>query len=95
MVHIRDLAHIMELLFQLLFYASAVFYPVEMIPENYRFIVNFNPIAIFIRSVRNALIYGEYLNVKFVLCALVVSAVLVLLGRVYFNKKIVRIAEYF
>lgn len=95
MVHIRDLAHIMELVLQLLFYATAIFYPVEMIPEKYRFIVNWNPIAIFIRTVRSALIYNKYENINFVLCALLVSIILVLLGRRYFNKKIIKIAEYF
>jgi len=55
MVYVRDLAHIMELVLQLMFYASAVFFPIEFIPEQYRFIVKYNPIAIFIQSVREAL----------------------------------------
>ncbi len=58
LVHVRDLQHIMELVLQLLFYASAVFFPVEMIPEKYRFIVYYNPIARFVRAVREALIFG-------------------------------------
>lgn len=95
MVHVRDLAHISELLLQLLFYASAVFYPVAMIPERYRFIVEYNPVAVYIQSVRNALIYADITHLKFVLGSLIISVLLVLLGRIYFKKNILKIAEYF
>jgi len=95
MVHLRDLAHISELVLQLMFYASAVFFPVAMIPEKYRFIVAYNPVALFIQSVREALIHGEIVNLKFVLLALVCSILLVFVGRLYFKKNILKIAEYF
>lgn len=95
MVHIRDLAHIMELVLQLMFYASAVFFPIAMIPEKYRFIVEYNPIAIFIHSVRQALIHQEIVSLRFVLLSLVISILVVILGRIYFKKNILKIAEYF
>ena len=95
MVHLRDLAHISELGLQLMFYASAVFFPVAMIPEKYRFIVHYNPVALFIQSVREALIHGEIVNLKFVLLSLLFSILLVYLGRLYFKKNILKIAEYF
>jgi len=95
LVHVRDLQHIMELVLQLLFYASAVFFPVEMIPEKYRFIVYYNPMARFVKAVREALIFGKVTDVKFVLLALVVSIILVSLGKIYFTKHIKKIAEHF
>ncbi len=95
LVHVRDLQHIMELVLQLLFYASAVFFPVEMIPEQYRFIVYYNPVARFVKAVREALIFGEITDMKFVLLALAASVVLVIVGRLYFNKHIKKVAEHF
>lgn len=95
LVHVRDLQHIMELVLQLLFYASAVFFPIEMIPENFRFIVYYNPVARFIKAVREALIYGNITDIKFVLVALVTSLILVVIGSRYFNKHIKKIAEHF
>ncbi len=95
LVHVRDLQHIMELVLQLLFYASAVFFPVEMIPEKYRFIVYYNPMARFVKAVREALIFGEVTDLKFVILALAVSIVLVILGKIYFNKHIKKVAEHF
>jgi ABC-type polysaccharide/polyol phosphate export permease len=85
----------MELVLQLLFYASAVFFPVEMIPERYRFIVYYNPVARFIKAVREALIYGKITDIYFVLLCLGLAILVVLLGRLYFNKNIKKIAEYF
>ena len=95
LVHVRDLQHIMELVLQLLFYASAVFFPVEMIPEQYRFIVYYNPVARFVKAVREALIFGKVTDLKFVLLGLGVSIVLIILGRLYFNKHIKKVAEHF
>ena len=95
LVHVRDLQHIMELVLQLLFYASAVFFPIEMIPENFRFIVYYNPVARFIKAVREALIYGNITDTKFVLVALVTSLILVVIGSRYFNRHIKKIAEHF
>ncbi len=95
MVYVRDLAHIMELVLQLMFYASAVFFPIAMIPEKYQFIVRLNPIAIYIQTVREALIHQNITNLKFVLISLIVSIVLVFLGNWYFKKNILKVAEHF
>ena len=80
---------------QLLFYASAVFFPVEMIPEQYRFIVYYNPVARFVKAVREALIFGKVTDLKFVLLGLGVSIVLIILGRLYFKKHIKKVAEQY
>jgi len=95
MVYVRDLAHIMELVLQLMFYASAVFYPIAMIPVKYQFIVKYNPVAIYIQAVREALINQNIMNLKFVLGSLVMAILLVLVGNLYFKKKILKIAEHF
>jgi lipopolysaccharide transport system permease protein len=78
-----------------MFYASAVFFPITAIPQRYQFIVKYNPIAIYIQAVRDALILGEVNHWKFVLLSLIISVILVIVGRLYFNKKIVKIAEHF
>lgn len=95
MVYVRDLAHIMELVLQLMFYASAVFFPIEMIPEQYRFIVRYNPIALFIQAVREALINNNIMNTKFVFLSLLIAIVVIIVGNIYFKKKILKVAENF
>ncbi len=95
MVYVRDLAHITELGLQLMFYASAVFFPVELVPERYRFIVEYNPIAIYIQSVREALTYQNIVNLDVVLGSLVVAIILVVVGNIYFKHNVKRVAEHF
>ncbi len=95
MVYVRDLAHITELAMQLMFYASAVFFPIEMIPERFRFIVQYNPIAIYIQSVREALTYQNIVNFKFVIGSLIASILLILIGNIYFKHSVKRVAENF
>lgn len=95
MVYVRDLAHITELGLQLMFYASAVFFPIEMVPERYRFIVEYNPIAIYIQSVREALTYQNIVNLDVVLGSLVVAIILVVVGNIYFKHNVKRVAEHF
>jgi ABC-2 type transport system permease protein len=95
MVYVRDLAHITELGLQLMFYASAVFFPIEMVPERFRFIVEYNPIAIYIQSVREALTYGNIVNLDVVLGSLAVAIILVIVGNIYFKHNVKRVAEHF
>ena len=95
MVYVRDLAHIMELVLQLLFYVSAVFFPIEMIPEQYQFVVRYNPIALLIQAVREALINQNIMNLKFVLLTFLMSIILIVVGNIYFKKKILKVAEHF
>lgn len=95
MVYVRDLAHITELGLQLMFYASAVFFPVELVPERYRFVVEYNPIAIYIQTVREALTHQNIINLDVVLTSLVVAIILVFVGRLYFKHNVKRVAEHF
>ena len=61
----------------------------------YKFIVYYNPVARFVKAVREALIFGRVTDIKFVLLMLVVAIILVIVGRIYFNKHIKKIAEHF
>lgn len=95
LVHLRDLTHVTELGMQLMFYASAVFFPVEIVPEQWRFLVQYNPIAAIIEAARNAILYGQVTRLTYVSVLFGLSIVLYLFGRIYFNKQVKRIAEYF
>lgn len=48
-VLLRDLKFVVSFLFTLLFYITPIFYPPHFIPEQYRFITNFNPIYYLIK----------------------------------------------
>ena len=58
MVFFRDIQFLWSVLTQIWMYATPIFYPAEIIPEKYRFIVRFNPLYHFIGNCRTCLING-------------------------------------
>jgi ABC-type polysaccharide/polyol phosphate export permease len=55
-VFFRDTRFIIQFLFQILFFLTPIFYPVEFIPEQYRFLVSFNPFFAIITTFRSLFI---------------------------------------
>jgi ABC-type polysaccharide/polyol phosphate export permease len=95
MVRVRDMTHIMDLTFQLLFYASAVFYTMDEMHGTTGDLIRLNPLAILIDSARKAFIQGQIVNLNTVLIIFAITLLLVFFGQIFFNKKIRRVAEYF
>jgi len=94
-VKIRDLQHIAEVGLQLLFYATPIFYQIEIVPEPLRTILKYNPLFIILNASRSALIDGTivYQN-KIVLIGLVASIILIT-GFYFFKSEVTKIAEKF
>ncbi len=91
-VYMRDLRHVVAVVLQLLFFASAVLYPVDQLPEEMwglpmRDIMSLNPAIVFIGSLRDCL-YGLQTPgpMAFVLMA-VWSAVAVGIAVVAYRRK--------
>lgn len=55
-VFYRDIAHVWEILLQVLFYGSAVVFPFSLIPGRFRMLIAFNPMAQIIEDMRRALV---------------------------------------
>lgn len=58
MVFFRDIQFLWSVLIQIWMYATPIFYPAEIIPEKYRFVVRLNPLYHFIGNCRTCLING-------------------------------------
>ncbi len=94
LVKIRDLHHIMELVMQLVFWGSAVFYSIDDMSGAFGQIIRLNPLALIIHASRRALLQGDIIHVKAMLFMTVMTFVLYFLGSLYFRKNIKRIAEF-
>lgn len=94
-VKLRDLEHITTLVMQLLFYATPIFYPLDLLPEYAQKLISLNPLTILIQSAREALIYGNVVNIQEILIVFLIVIVLLFLGNLYFKKNVRRIAEKF
>lgn len=91
----RDLQNITELTMQLLFYGSAIFYPIEQIPVRFQWLIKLNPLYNLIDAARNALVEGSIVNVKEVLIIFAFILILFVVGSYFFSKNVKRVAEYF
>ncbi|MEI6462376.1 MAG: ABC transporter permease [bacterium] len=95
-VRLRDLQHIFELVFTLLFWATPIVYQLkDIITTPFGKFVALNPLGFVINSAREALIYNNISNLNVSLIMLVISVVLLVLGYNFFLKKVKRVAEYF
>lgn len=84
-VYLRDLEHIMGVLNMAFMYLSPVVYGIDYIPERLRRIYMLNPMAPIILSYRDILYYGKVPEPTMVLWALLLSAVIFVIGCTVFR----------
>ena len=94
MVFFRDIQFLWTVLTQIWMYATPIFYPAEIIPEKYRFIVVFNPLYHFIGNARTCLINGISPEPAAYIYCLIFALSSLLIGAFTFKKTQDRFALY-
>jgi len=94
-IRVRDLTNVMDLVFQLLFWGSAIFYNLGDMQGRTGDIIRMNPVAILIDAARRGFIKGEIAHLDVVLLIAGLAVLLVFFGRRFFNKNVRKIAEFF
>lgn len=61
-IFFRDVQHLWGLFTSLLMWCSAIFYPIEVIPAQYRVIFEFNPLFQIIDMIRKSVMHGQAYN---------------------------------
>lgn len=85
-VYFRDLQHFISVFLQLLFYATPIAYSVARVPEQFSWVVRYNPVAYVIEGFRDIFIYHEIPNVSSLLIVLIISLFLSFVGYFVFSK---------
>jgi homopolymeric O-antigen transport system permease protein len=88
----------MQVVLQLFYWLTPIYYQIDMLPENLQKIVLVNPLTMIVLSARKGLITGDEvlrsdffeLGKIFLVCVLIL-----LLGVIFFKKKVSKIAEYY
>lgn len=83
---LRDLDQVWELLLQILFYATPIIFPIEILPENIRSIVNLNPMTFIIQRSRLVLIDQTLVNVSYDLIFTAILVATLFAGVLFFRK---------
>jgi lipopolysaccharide transport system permease protein len=85
-VYIRDLGQGIGLVVQMLFFLSPIFYSVTALPEPMRRLYAFNPFTMILTSFRQTILWGQALDWGMWLVWTTLTAVLALLGYMWFMK---------
>lgn len=100
-VRFRDVSYIWEIFLQVGFYASAILFPLQSVPENFRNLFFFNPIVQIIQDARMAIVQSDMVvtiwnsNVSWTVrfMPFVVISIVLCIGVFYFRKRSKYFAE--
>ena len=92
-VYMRDIQHFIGVVLQLLFYATPIVYSIDTIPENFRWILKWNPMTYIIEGYR-AIFYNQTMpDLKSLRVLGIISIIILIVGYLLFNKLQKRFAE--
>jgi lipopolysaccharide transport system permease protein len=85
-VYFRDVPNLVQVAGTIIFFLTPIFYPLNYIPEKFRIIILFNPIAQIISYYHDIFYYGRFPNIFHVSGTLIISLILFYLGLAIFGK---------
>lgn len=85
-VHYTDIKHLWSVISLMLMYASALFYPMDIIPEPFYSFMVLNPFYWIINQFRNFAIWGTFPNVLNTVNSLLLSSIILIIGIIVFKK---------
>ncbi len=85
-VFVRDISQLIGILTTVLLFLAPVFYPLQAIPEKYRFWILLNPLTFMIEQSRAVVIWGRMPNWSGLILYLLISLVILWFGFWWFQK---------
>lgn len=85
-VYYKDIIHLWSVISLIIMYSSALFYPMDIIPEPYKSVMILNPFYWIITQFREFFIYGTLPNTLNLINALLISLIIFVIGIIVFKK---------
>lgn len=85
-VYVRDIEYIVQFFVNLIFYATPIIYNIEMLPEKFRSILNFNPMVHFINAYRDIFYYKTSPSIMSLMLIFGISIIMLVIGYSIFKK---------
>lgn len=85
-VFFRDMEHIYGILMMIVMYFSAIFYPAEIIPEQFQVILWINPMFKFVEAFRAPIYYGVLPDFNTMIYCITTSLIAFVIGAILFKK---------
>lgn len=92
-IYVRDLSQITQFLTIILMFMSPIFYPLDAVPDQFRWVLELNPMAFTIEQLRAVVIFGEIPNLGWTLFAVFIACVAARLGLAFFMRLRVGFAD--
>ena len=92
-VYFRDLQHFIGIALQLLFYATPIVYAPNAIPEEFQWIIKFNPMTYIINGYRDIFYYKQMPDLASLASIFAIGIAICLIGYFIFSKLQRRFAE--
>ena len=85
-VYLRDLQHFIGVALQLLFYAAPVVYAPSTIPENFQWILKYNPMTYIINAYRDIFYNQTMIEIKPIMIVFILAIMVCIIGYTIFGK---------
>lgn len=85
-VYLRDVAQVIGVVTLVLMYLSPIFYPISVMPEQYRYFMNISPLTATVEQVRDVLMWNRGLDLSVWSISLAVGLLVAWLGFAWFQK---------
>jgi lipopolysaccharide transport system permease protein len=85
-VYIRDVGQVVGVVTSVLMFLSPIFYPIDALSENYRFLLHLNPLTFVLEQVRAIIVWGQLPNWTGLMLYLLASIMVAALGFAWFQK---------
>ncbi len=85
-VFIRDVAQLIGVVVQVLFFLTPIFYPIEAVPENIQFILYLNPLTFIVSHFRRVILWGQVPDWGDFAVITAAMGVVCILGYIWFMK---------
>jgi lipopolysaccharide transport system permease protein len=85
-VFIRDVGQFVTIVLQFLFWLTPIVYPIVIVPEEYRHLLQYNPLFPMVSAYQNILVYGQAPVISSLRPTLVIALGLLLVGLMLFRK---------
>ena len=82
----HDVRFLVGVALTLWFYLTPVIYPVDLVPDKYRFLFDINPNSLFINAYRRVILTGDSPGLEKVLLGLVISVLTFVIGYYLFKR---------
>lgn len=85
-VFFRDIVHLYSVFLTAWMYLTPIFYPVNIIPDEYKFLIKINPMYYIIEIFRDITLYARMPSGQFVMIGLLISITTFIIGAAVFYK---------